>query len=274
MPELPEVEVVCRGLAPHLVGRTVRRVWASGHRLRLPVPRKALRDWVEGAGVLGLRRRAKYILVEMSSGATMVLHLGMSGRLGVFAPELEKARHDHLAWLLDNESEIRFNDTRRFGSVQVFAPNDPGLAAFLEKLGVEPLSAEFSAASLFEKSRGRSQPVKNFLMDSSVVVGIGNIYASEILFEAGVRPTVEARAVSRARWQRIAGAGCDVLERAIEAGGSTIADFVSASGESGYFQLQLAVYGRAGEPCKKCGRAVEKEVMAGRATYFCRRCQR
>ena len=272
MPELPEVEVVCQGLRPRLLGRTFGPIRVSGRSLRLPVPEAELRRWGIGATVLEVRRRGKYLIIGLDNQARLVFHLGMTGRLGLFPAATPLAPHDHLCLDLDNQMELRFNDTRRFGSIQVLAPAQDEALHFAA-LGPEPLTADFSATYLAGKASHRSQPVKNFLMDSPVVVGIGNIYASEILYEAKVSPARPARQIGQAEWRRIVKQTQDVLTRAIAAGGSTIADFVNSSGKPGYFQLELKVYGRQGKPCLRCGVPIVKETQAGRSTFHCRGCQ-
>ncbi len=272
MPELPEVEVVCRGLRSLVMGRTFSALRASGHPLRLPVPIDALQRWTAKAAVTEVRRRGKYLVIVLDNRARLIFHLGMTGRLGLFPKESPLAAHDHLCLGLDNRMELRFNDTRRFGSVQVLAPDQDETLHF-SGLGPEPLQEGFTVAYLREKAARRSQPLKNFLMDSRVVVGIGNIYASEILHAAKISPTRPAKEVSRAEWKTIIGQTRQVLSRAIAAGGSTIADFVNTSGQPGYFQLELKVYGQEGQPCRRCGALIVKETLAGRATFFCVGCQ-
>ena len=273
MPELPEVEVIRRGVEPHLVGRLVKAVAGSRRKLRLPLPRKGLQHLVKGHRFLEVRRRAKYLLFSMDSGAVMVIHLGMTGRLGLFAADAATASHDHLRLLLDNGMELRFNDTRRFGSVQLFECVAQ-LEAFLSPLGPEPFSAEFSAKYLQQKAMARSQPIKNFLMDNRVVVGVGNIYASEILFAAKLDPQTPVNKVKPAKWQTIVDETRRILDRAIAQGGTTIINFVQFSGKSGYFQNELLVYGREGESCPCCRKPIRRTVLAGRATFFCGKCQK
>ncbi|MEN8140835.1 MAG: bifunctional DNA-formamidopyrimidine glycosylase/DNA-(apurinic or apyrimidinic site) lyase [Thermodesulfobacteriota bacterium] len=270
MPELPEVEVICRGLRPHVVGRRVKEVWCGPKELRLPIPRKELAQLMEGAEIVSLRRRAKYLLFGLDNGHGLLIHLGMTGRLGIFPALAPPAIHDHLRWRLDNDMELRYNDTRRFGFIRVLTSRGEEQ---LGQLGPEPFWPEFSAPYLKEKAGRRLQPVKNFLMDNKVVVGIGNIYANEILFFAGLRPTTPIGSITMGQWQTVVEISRQVLEKAIASGGTTISDYVNASGEKGYFQLELMVYGRQGERCKQCASAIEKQVIGGRATFFCPRCQ-
>ncbi|MEJ2235284.1 MAG: bifunctional DNA-formamidopyrimidine glycosylase/DNA-(apurinic or apyrimidinic site) lyase [Syntrophobacterales bacterium] len=274
MPELPEVEVIRRGLTPHLVGRTITRVVISNRRLRLPVPRAKLNLWIQSDRVKSVDRRAKYLLVKMNSGAMMVLHLGMTGRLAFFGNGTPRAAHDHLRFKLDSGLELRFNDVRRFGSVQVLGPEEVEGTQIFAGLGPEPLGPDLSSDYLLGQARSKVRPIKNFLMDARVVVGIGNIYANEILFAAGIKPTRGVGTLGKPAWKRVIKASRQVLEQAIACGGTTISDYVSSSGETGYFQCELRVYGRKGERCQCCRSLISRQVLAGRATFFCPRCQR
>ena len=273
MPELPEVEVIRQGLQNHLPGRHLVAVKTNHKKLRLPVPIKHLEQYIVGARVSSVDRRAKYLLINMDNGATLVIHLGMSGRLGLFFTAAPLKKHDHLRWLLDEKNELRFNDSRRFGSVQVLAPGET-LEDRIPGIGPEPLGPDFTAAYLKEKARGRKQPIKNFLMDGRIVVGIGNIYACETLFLASIKPTKPAGRLGIKRWKKVADAAQAVLRNAIASGGTTINDFVNASGKTGYFQLELQVYGRERQPCHACKTPITRKVMAGRSTFFCPKCQK
>jgi formamidopyrimidine-DNA glycosylase len=274
VPELPEVETIRRGLIPRLVGCTINRVVLSNRRLRLPVPRAKLKGWVQGSQVKSVDRRAKYLLVNMNSGAVLVLHLGMTGRLAFFTNGTPRRSHDHLRFLLDSGLELRFNDVRRFGSVQVLIPEDREPPKIFAGLGVEPLGPDFSTPYLMKRARNRTKPIKNFLMDAKVVVGIGNIYANEILFVAGIKPTRAVGTMGRATWDKVVKASRQVLEQAIACGGTTISDYVNSSGEAGYFQCELKVYGRSGERCQSCGNDISRMVLSGRASFYCPRCQK
>lgn len=274
MPELPEVETVTKCLRPHLLGRKILRAGVHAPRLRHPL---RARDF---AGVLrrkiiAVRRRAKYIIIEFTGGRVLTLHLGMTGSFRVVCCPVPRTKHDHLDWRLDNGLCLRYNDPRRFGSavaerLTVAGGDPPSLA----HLGPEPLGDEFSAAYLRQQSRRRGAAVKSFIMDQRVVVGVGNIYASEALFRARISPTRRAGALSRADCARLAGEIKRVLRSAIRAGGTTISDYITPDGKEGGFEVKLQVYGRAGEACVKCGAAVRQKVIGGRSSFYCSRCQR
>jgi formamidopyrimidine-DNA glycosylase len=272
MPELPEVEVICRGLAPHLRGRKIVAASFSDHELRLPLPTRQHSAWIIGREIVQVRRLAKFILFEMDSAASLVIHLGMTGRLNFFPTATGPAKHDHARWLLDDGLELRFNDTRRFGSIQVLEPGGNPSEVFGE-LGPDPFSPEFNAGYLANRASGRSAPVKNLLMDNRVVTGIGNIYASEILHVSGVNPTIPAGRLQGPEWQKIVGNSRVILEAAIACGGTTIADYVNSRGEKGYFQTQLQVYGREGEACPACREPIRQVRLGGRASFYCPVCQ-
>ena len=274
MPELPEVEVICQGLAPLVLKRKILSVSYSNKRLRKPFPRARMYRHVEGAFILGVERRAKYILLRLTGKAVMLFHLGMTGKIGIFDRDTPRRKHDHLRFLLDNGKEMRFNDVRRFGCVEVYSEkelleNDP-----FAGLGPEPFSEDFSADYLLEKARGKKQPLKSFLMDNRVVVGLGNIYANETLFAACLHPQTPVNRLLKMDWQRIVDKSRLILEKAIAMGGSTISDYENVHGEAGYFQLELAVYGRQGQPCPRCGQPIGRTVLAGRATFCCPVCQK
>ncbi|MDF1578551.1 MAG: bifunctional DNA-formamidopyrimidine glycosylase/DNA-(apurinic or apyrimidinic site) lyase [Desulfurivibrionaceae bacterium] len=272
MPELPEVEVICRGLAPLIEGRRLESVALSKQRLRLPAPGKAALALVAGQKISRVQRRAKYIVIGMENSAAMIIHLGMTGRLGIFPEGTPLLKHDHLRWLLDNKMELRFNDTRRFGSLRIIGPGGD-LETLFGDQGPDPFQPGYSAEYLAEKGRGRKLPVKNFLMDNRIVTGIGNIYACETLFAARINPKTPAGALKLKEWRTIVENSRQILEEAIACGGSSISDYVNSSGEKGYFQVRLRVYGRLGEPCRTCGKPVEKYILGGRASFFCPGCQ-
>ncbi len=276
MPELPEVEVICRGLRPHLLGRQIVAVEGDGLCLRQPVPLESMQATLPGEIFTGLDRRAKYLQFALASGAMLVIHLGMTGNLGIFSPSRQRARHDHLWWSLDDGRELRYCDSRRFGMVRLLTPAETVSReeTIFQNLGPEPFSDAFSAQGLARLAKGRKVPVKTFIMTNQVVTGIGNIYASESLFAAGIHPARPAGSLSRRQWSRLIEEVRRVLREAIACGGSTISDFINADRQRGYFQINFRVYGRRGEPCHACRAPIEGLRLAGRASYFCPRCQR
>ncbi len=271
MPELPEVETTRRGLAPHLVGRRVADVRVHEPRLRWPVC-ETLASTLVGRTIDAVTRRAKYLLLATGDG-TLIVHLGMSGSLRLVREPVALRAHDHLELELDDGTTMRLNDPRRFGSVH-WTAETPERHFLLRSLGPEPLSPEFGGAYLHERSRGRRRDVKGFIMDAGVVVGVGNIYASEALYRAGIRPARPAGAISRARYERLAGAIAATLTEAIEVGGTTLRDFVGSDGRPGYFRAALSVYGRSGAACRSCGGTLRSARLGQRATVWCPRCQR
>ncbi|MFM7434039.1 MAG: bifunctional DNA-formamidopyrimidine glycosylase/DNA-(apurinic or apyrimidinic site) lyase [Gammaproteobacteria bacterium] len=277
MPELPEVETTCRGIAPHVCARRIEDFLLHETRLRWPVSRTVVPQ-LRGAVIKSVRRRAKYLLLDIErtdadSHATLILHLGMSGNLRVLPRATPRLKHDHFDLLLDSGMTLRFNDPRRFGSLHL-ASGDPNQHPLLAALGPEPLDDAFDAEYLWHRSRARRVAVKPFLMNGHVVVGVGNIYASEALFRAGVRPGRQARHLKRDEITRIVAAIKQVLAMAIKVGGTTLRDYVGADGTPGYFKQKLFVYERTGEPCRKCGEAIRHRVQAQRSTYWCHACQR
>jgi len=270
LPELPEVETTRRGIEPALAGRRVTGLILRERRLRWPVPRD-LAGELSGQRVRGVSRRAKYLLIELENG-TLIAHLGMSGSLRVVDPALPPLRHDHYDLLLDSGRCLRFNDPRRFGSLH-WTREDPAQHPLLAGLGPEPLGPAFDAAYLKRRAARRRTAVKQFLMDQGIVVGVGNIYASEALFRAGIHPRRAAGRISILRYERLVAAVRAVLEDAIREGGTTLRDYVSAEGTPGYFRQQLHVYERAGEPCRRCGTPIRQLVQGQRSSYYCPRCQ-
>ncbi|GAA0712604.1 bifunctional DNA-formamidopyrimidine glycosylase/DNA-(apurinic or apyrimidinic site) lyase [Dokdonella soli] len=270
MPELPEVETTRRGLAPHLVGRTVVALHIRQPRLRWPIPRE-LRTQLPGQRIEAIERRAKYLLVHTEPGSAL-LHLGMSGSLRVLPAATPIGVHDHVDWRLDSGRVLRYTDPRRFGC-QLWQPRGE-VHPLLAGLGPEPLSDDFDGDLLWTRSRGRAAAVKVFLMDQAIVVGVGNIYASEALFAAGIHPKRAAGSISRTRYARLANEVKRILAYAITRGGTTLRDFISPDGLPGYFEQELFVYGREGEPCKVCGTLIRAIVLGQRSTYYCPRCQR
>jgi len=271
MPELPEVETTRRGIEPWLVGRRIERLVVREWRLRWRVSR-SLPDRLRGATVRSVGRRAKYLLLTTDAG-TLIWHLGMSGSLRVLDADAPPLAHDHVDLVLDSGRCLRFNDPRRFGSL-LFTSGPPARHRLLSQLAVEPLSDDFDAGGLWLRARGRTASIKSFIMDSRMVVGVGNIYASEALFRAGIRPGLAAGRVSRARMAALVAAIRAVLGAAIEAGGTTIRDYVDPEGMPGYFGQKLYVYERRGEPCRSCGTPIRQYTQGQRSTYWCPHCQR
>lgn len=275
MPELPEVETTRRGIAPYLEGREIAEVIVRQRRLRVPVP-AGFEEALVGRRVGELGRRAKYLLIplsdEQAGPRSLLWHLGMSGSLRIARVGDLPKKHDHVDVVLGDGAILRYHDPRRFGFVdwlQGGVRDDPRLA----RLGPEPLSPDFDGARLYRLSKGRRLAIKPFLMDNAVVVGVGNIYAAEALFLAGIDPRRAAGRVSRERYERLAAAIREVLAAAITQGGTTLRDFVSGTGEPGYFAQRLNVYGRAGQPCRRCGGELRLITLGQRASVFCPRCQ-
>ncbi|MFN0079806.1 MAG: bifunctional DNA-formamidopyrimidine glycosylase/DNA-(apurinic or apyrimidinic site) lyase [Prosthecobacter sp.] len=270
MPELPEVETTLRGVSPHLIGKRVREVIVRDKRLRWPVP-DTIHE-LTGCRIESSMRRAKYMLFGTAKG-TLMLHLGMSGNLRVLPPDTPWKKHDHLAITLDSGKQLRLHDPRRFGAA-LWLEGDPMQHALLKNLGPEPLGKAFTAAHLHAACKGKTAAIKQVLMDAHVVVGVGNIYASEALFMAGINPRKAAGKVTRPQLEKLVKAIRKVLAASIKMGGTTLRDFVNESGEPGYFKRTLSVYDRAGEPCRVCAAKVKRIVQGQRSTFFCPKCQR
>jgi formamidopyrimidine-DNA glycosylase len=271
MPELPEVETSRLGIAPWLVQQQVSKVTVRERRLRWPVPPDVDSE-LPGSFIRSLRRRAKYLLFE-TDGGTMMLHLGMSGSLRIIDPDEPAGKHDHVDIEVASGKALRFRDPRRFGSL-LWTTGDPCSHPLLRFLGPEPLTTDFDGAYLWQKARGRRIPIKQFIMNAGVVVGVGNIYASEALFLAGIHPKRRADRISRPRMAALADTIGTVLERAIKAGGTTLRDFHGGDGEPGYFRQELNAYGRDGLPCVNCRRPISLIVLGQRSTFYCSACQR
>ena len=271
MPELPEVEVTRRGIAPALIGSRVSGGIARAARLRYPLAPE-LPQWLKGKTLLGVERRGKYLLLDFGTGS-LLIHLGMSGSLRLLPRGTPPQKHDHFD-LEFGDQLLRLRDPRRFGAVLWLAPNPVlHLHPLLAPLGIEPLSEEFTASWLHAETRGRNAAIKQLLMDSHLVVGIGNIYASESLFRAGIDPRTAAGRIALKRYERLVPAIRATLEAAIDAGGSSLRDFIHSDGSSGYFQQQYFVYGRTAEPCRICGGRIRSLRQGQRATFYCPRCQ-
>lgn len=269
MPELPEVETSRRGIAPWIEQQRIVNVTVRERRLRWPIP-NALEDKLTGQVVNRIRRRAKYLLFETDNG-TAILHLGMSGSVRIIDPDEPGGKHDHVDIRFDNGKALRFRDPRRFGSL--LWTDDVETHPLLRDLGPEPLGADFDGLYLWEKAHARRVAIKPFIMNAKIVVGVGNIYASECLFIAGIHPKRRAGRISKVRMLALANAIRAVLQRAIEAGGTTLRDFHGGDGEPGYFQQQLDVYGRANKLCRRCENEISMVVLGQRSTFYCKRCQ-
>ena len=271
MPELPEVETTRRSVAPRVVGRRIAKLIVYDPRLRWPVPGD-LPKRLEGRTVDALTRRSKYLLFRVGRGSLLV-HLGMTGSLRVHTRETDRRLHDHVDIVFGDGSLLRYHDPRRFGAM-LWAP-DPALShPLLRDLGPEPFDPAFDADYFWRMTRSRTAAIKLALMDSHLVVGVGNIYANEALFRAGIRPTTRAHKISRPRLARLVHEVRTVLAEAIAKGGSTLRDYVDAEGEPGYFQLDYFVYGREGEPCRTCGTPIRNHRLGARASFYCPQCQR
>ncbi len=269
MPELPEVETSRRGIEPHVVGAVVTRVVIRNRRLRWPVSKSVDRNLAEQT-ITSVSRRAKYLLLNTEHGSA-ILHLGMSGSVFVVDHDTPAGVHDHVDIDLDSGRSLRFRDPRRFGSLHW--SKNPLQHKLLKSLGPEPLGPEFGAHYIWSASRGRRVSIKQFIMNANVVVGVGNIYASEALYMAGINPRRAAGRVARKRYELLVAAIKGVLSRAIKAGGTTLRDFYGGEGEAGYFQQQLEAYGREGEPCRRCDTPIVAIVQGQRSTYYCKQCQ-
>ncbi|MBV4368778.1 bifunctional DNA-formamidopyrimidine glycosylase/DNA-(apurinic or apyrimidinic site) lyase [Erwinia sp. BNK-24-b] len=269
MPELPEVETSRRGIEPHLVGATILHAVVRNGRLRWPVSHEI--HSLSDQPVLSVQRRAKYLLLELPEG-WIIIHLGMSGSLRVLSEETPPAKHDHVDLVMNNGKVLRYTDPRRFGAW--LWSSDLTASNVLAHLGPEPLSEAFNADYLFEKSRGRRTPVKPWLMDNKLVVGVGNIYASESLFAAGIHPDRPAMDLSKEDASLLVATIKAVLLRSIEQGGTTLRDFLQSDGKPGYFAQELQVYGRAGEPCRVCTTPIVGAKHAQRSTFYCPTCQK
>lgn len=270
MPELPEVETSRRGIEPHIAGQCISAIIIRQRRLRWPVSMD-LDNFLPGATVTSVDRRAKYLLINTTAG-TAIIHLGMSGSVRIVDSDEPAAVHDHFDFVFRGGKSLRFRDPRRFGSL-LFS-TDAGQHKLLRGLGPEPLSDQFSADYLWSKSRGRRVSVKQFIMNAAIVVGVGNIYASESLFNSRIHPQRAAGRISLQRYVALTAAIKDVLTKAIQAGGTTLRDFYGGDGEAGYFQQELQAYGRDGEPCRNCDTPISVLVLGQRSTFYCKKCQR
>jgi len=274
MPELPEVEVVRLGLAPRLVERRFVGVTVGGKSLRRQSPLRELEHWLLGRKLTDLSRRGKYLVFALEGGVTLLVHLGMTGHLllGSESKPLPQMDHIHLVFHLDNGLELIYQDIRRFGQVLVFPPGTP--PSPLQEVGREPFSRDVTARWLADQARGRSRPIKNFLLDSRILAGLGNIYACEILFAAGLHPATPAGRLTLKDWGRILKDTRRILKEAIRQGGTTVSNYLNSHGEAGLFQVRLLVYRKEGEPCRRCGAPIARLVQSGRSSFFCPECQK
>ncbi len=270
MPELPEVETTCRGIRPHIVSQTIDKVIIRQPQLRWPVPDELCRC-LPGQPIIDVSRRAKYLLLTFPTG-TLLLHLGMSGSLRIVDTQTTAGKHDHIDFVFQHHQILRFNDPRKFGAV-LWTTNPIDKHPLLSKLGPEPLSTEFSGGYLYQQSRKRTMAIKNFIMNNAIVVGVGNIYASEALFLAGIHPNRPAGRITLKRYQKLADCIQTVLTQAIAQGGTTLKDFVNEQGKPGYFQQSLNVYGQPGQPCPLCHTPIQSIKIGQRSSYFCSSCQ-
>ena len=271
MPELPEVETTRRGIEPHILGKAVQQLDIRQPRLRWPIPGQ-LAAQLKGKRIQQVSRRGKYLLISVNGG-TLIIHLGMSGSLRVLKHNQPPGPHDHVDLRLTNGTLLRFTDPRRFGA-WLWTTGNTNDHLLLAKLGPEPLSRDFNGEYMHRSAHKRKSAIKSFIMNSHVVVGIGNIYANEALFRAGIHPARAAGRISRQRYDSLVATIKQVLQEAIQQGGTTLRDFTSGDGNPGYFKQKLLVYGRTGAPCKKCGAPIKEMRLGQRSTFYCSRCQR
>lgn len=270
MPELPEVQTTCNGIAPYITGEKITGVKVRERRLRWPVT-AGLQNKLVGHSVIKVWRRGKYILLQLDRGY-LIIHLGMSGHLAVVDRKQEATKHDHIDICFGPAMVLRYHDPRRFGAV-LWTAADPLEHALLQHIGPEPLGPGFTADYLYAATRKRKRIIRDVLLDGHIVAGIGNIYANEALYRSGIDPRRAAGRISRGRLQKLVASVVDVLNAGIRAGGTTLRDFRGSDGRPGYFQQSLSVYGRSGEPCMACRQAIRSEIRGGRSLFFCRKCQ-
>ena len=271
MPELPEVETTRRGIEPHILHRIITDIVVRQPSLRWPVPRQ-LATKARNQQILCVDRRGKYLLIKLDTG-TIIIHLGMSGSLRICPVSTPPEKHDHIDFIINDEQTLRLRDPRRFGAV-LWTSRDPARHKLISPLGPEPMQEGFDGQYLFEHTRKRSASIKSIIMNSHIVVGVGNIYACESLFKASINPRRKAGSLSLLRCEKLASAIKQVLSASIQQGGTTLRDFVREDGQPGYFALRLNVYGRAGEPCPQCGKPIRQITQQQRSTFYCTQCQR
>jgi formamidopyrimidine-DNA glycosylase len=276
MPELPEVETTRRGIEPHLKNRIIKDIIIRQPNLRWPIPAHIASTY-PGQEIIAVNRRGKYLLIQtknkQTANSTLMFHLGMSGSLRILEQSVLPGKHDHVDILLDNKKLLRFHDPRRFGSLLECPAEQPLSHRLLAQLGPEPLSDEFSGDYLYQHSRNRNFSIKSYIMDSHIVVGLGNIYATETLFESGIHPTRAAGKISRKRYTTLVIEAKKIIDNAIQKGGTTLRDFVNATGNPGYFQQQLKVYGRENQPCVHCQTPIRRIKQSQRSSWYCPQCQ-
>ncbi len=270
MPELPEVETTCRGIAPYIINQQIQTTIIRQAKLRWPIP-DDLPELLSNSFLHAVKRRAKYLLLEFDKGHVLI-HLGMSGSLRIVNSNQDFGKHDHIDLVFSNKKALRLTDPRRFGAV-LWLGQSPYQHFLLNKLGPEPSSEQFNGSYLYEFSRGRKLSVKQFIMDQQIVAGIGNIYANEALFLSGIRPNRRSGKISTKRYQILAESIKTILEKAIKQGGTTLKDFVGSDGKPGYFSQQLQVYGKAGLPCPSCKTTLKEIKINNRSTIYCQNCQ-
>ena len=271
MPELPEVETSRRGISPHLLNQTITRILIRQYKLRWPIPRK-LASYAKDQTINAIERRGKYLLLKLGNG-TIIIHLGMSGSLRICDASIPAEKHDHIDIICSNKKILRLKDPRKFGCV-LWTKEDPLTHKLLSKLGPEPLSSAFDTDTLYAASRKRSCSIKSFIMNSHIVVGVGNIYACESLFLSGINPKRKAGSLSKVRCEKLVENIKQILKSAIKQGGTTLKDFTREDGKPGYFAQNLNVYGRAGEACVDCNKPIKQITQQQRSTFYCSHCQR
>ncbi len=271
MPELPEVETTCNGIRPHINDKIIDGAEIRNPSLRWPVPAD-LSELVKGQKVKGVSRRGKYIIIQLQTGS-LIIHLGMSGGVRVVNKQQELKKHDHVDIDFSNGTVLRYHDPRRFGCI-LWTDKDPSEHKLISKLGIEPLDEEFDGQFIFNKAQGKSRAIKLFLMDSHIVVGVGNIYANEALFLSSIDPQTAVKDISLQKFDLLAQNIKEVLRKAIQSGGTTLRDFTNSEGKPGYFQQQLNVYGRTGENCVRCKGTIKQIRQGQRSTFFCPECQK
>ena len=272
MPELPEVETTRLGISPYVIGKKISEVIIRRFDLRWPVSPELAE--MAGRAFVSVKRRSKYLLLETDGGEVVMVHLGMSGSLRILPEKEEWRKHDHIGVTLESGMQLRYHDPRRFGTVLVFPAGEVVSHPLLKNLGPEPLEEDFTGEHLHTALRNKSIPIKVAVMDAKVVVGVGNIYASESLFRSGIHPKLPANKLTKPKAEKLVAAIRQVLAESIEQGGTTLRDFLNSDGKPGYFKQRLFVYGRKGEPCRVCGSEISNEVMGQRATFWCAKCQK